>query len=194
MRHLEIVIEPDLAALAIGGRSTPSHGGDRATAHDTHGRLMVPASALRGALRIELERLLASRDPVEKGCSANREEHLEPEEACACAVCRLFGDAGVAAGALRLDDVSATSNPPVCTRRAPRCGGRWRSLSWSTGSVSPAIRSSSAWSTRVPPSARRESQATSRAPPVANAVRAACLREQTAGPRYTSSTIWSPKC
>jgi CRISPR/Cas system CSM-associated protein Csm3 (group 7 of RAMP superfamily) len=110
MKTFEIVVRPDVSALLIGGRSAPRHGGDRATARDPDGRLMIPASALRGALRIELERLLKGRDPEARACSANREEHADPDSACECPVCRLFGDAGVAAGRLRLDDAVATGS------------------------------------------------------------------------------------
>ncbi len=116
MKSFEIVVRPDTSALAIGGRSAPEHGGDKATARGTDGRLLIPATALRGALRIELERLLAGRTPEAPACSANRQ--ADAEEPCRCPVCRLFGREGLEAGALRLNDavLADAENPRVVVR------------------------------------------------------------------------------
>lgn len=101
MKALEIIVQPRDAAFSIGGHTQPRFGGDHATARDACDRPVIPASALRGALRLELERLLRGRDPASTACSANR---AEDEKECDCAVCRLFGQSGRAAGALRLEN------------------------------------------------------------------------------------------
>ncbi len=134
MRRFEIVIHPDGSALSIGGRSAPRQGGDHATARAEDGRLILPASALRGALRLELERLLAGLDPDGRACSANREEASDPDAACDCAVCRIFGESGVAAGRLRLEDAvlsgdAAEAGDVVVTRPRVAVSRRSRTVS-----------------------------------------------------------------
>jgi CRISPR/Cas system CSM-associated protein Csm3 (group 7 of RAMP superfamily) len=106
MKRFDILVRPDSAALLVGGQSAVREGGDKATARDLQGRLVIPASALRGALRIELERLLRSLDGT-RGRVCNRVN--EPDNGqilppCGCQVCRLFGEVGGATGTLRLDD------------------------------------------------------------------------------------------
>ncbi len=102
MKSFEIVLRPDASALAIGGRSAPAHGGDKATARGADGKLLIPASALRGALRIELEKLLAGLDSAAAACSVHRP--AGGDDPCSCPVCRLFGQEGLESGALRLSD------------------------------------------------------------------------------------------
>lgn len=111
MKRFDICIRPAVAALALGGQSAPRRGGDKATARDHHGRLVIPASALRGALRIELERLLRGRDGDLKACSANRDEEANPDQPCNCPVCRLFGESGSATGTLRVEDAVLAEDP-----------------------------------------------------------------------------------
>jgi len=121
VRSFSIHVRPAVAALAIGGQSSPDRGGDRATARDHQGRLVIPASALRGALRIELERLLLGRDGDTAVCNPNQPPPTGPRRSCGCAVCRLFGESGGATGTLRLEDaVLRTSHQPVVVR--PRIG------------------------------------------------------------------------
>jgi len=109
MRAFEIAIRP-LGPLLVGGSSAPTHGGDRTSARDARGRPMIPASALRGALRIELERLLRGRDGDGAACSANPAPPSAASPgsswpaACDCPVCRLFGVEGEGTGLLRLED------------------------------------------------------------------------------------------
>jgi len=75
--------------LLIGGRSE-CLGADLATARDSTGQPVVPASALKGALRIEAERLLRQTGQVV--CDAGTGGQLCPPDA-PCAVCQLFGGA-----------------------------------------------------------------------------------------------------
>jgi CRISPR-associated protein Csx10 len=106
-----------VAALSIGGQSSPDRGGDHATARDHQGRLVIPASALRGALRIELERLLLGRDGDGVVCNPNQSPSTDPRHPCDCAVCRLFGEQGGATGTLRLEDaVLRTAFQPTVVR------------------------------------------------------------------------------
>jgi CRISPR/Cas system CSM-associated protein Csm3 (group 7 of RAMP superfamily) len=102
VQNFEIQVRPQASALAVGGQSAPRLGGDKATARDHRDRPVIPASTLRGALRLELERLLRARGEVV--CSANRPETDVPLPPCACPVCRLFGEQGGATGTLRLED------------------------------------------------------------------------------------------
>jgi CRISPR-associated protein Csm3 len=104
MKTFDILIRPDAAALSLGGYSAPRLGGDKATARDMDNRPVVPASALKGALRLELERLLRGRDGTALVCSANRDESDPGAPPCPCPICRLFGEPGRATGTLRLDD------------------------------------------------------------------------------------------
>jgi CRISPR/Cas system CSM-associated protein Csm3 (group 7 of RAMP superfamily) len=104
MKRFTIAVRPDLSALAVGGQTAPSPGADKATARDAAGRVVIPASALRGALRIELERLLRGRDGDGAVCSANRAAPAEPWSPCGCPVCHLFGEEAGATGTLRLED------------------------------------------------------------------------------------------
>ena len=101
MKRFVLCIRPDGAALLVGGHDAPRFGGDRATARDEDGRPVIPASALRGALWLELERLLRGRG--EPACSANAGGE-EGEADCGCGVCRLFGREGGGRGTLRLED------------------------------------------------------------------------------------------
>lgn len=101
MLALTLEIRPRSPELLIGGRSDPSRGGDKATARDASGRLVIPASALRGALRYELERLLRAQGS--DACGAN-DAPDNGSPTCACPVCRLFGSEGSATGSLRLED------------------------------------------------------------------------------------------
>lgn len=120
MRTLQIIVRPQASALSIGGHTPALHGGDHATARDAEGRPTIPASALRGALRLELERLLRGSHPEEPEkpvCSANRDEGGAE---CPCPVCRLFGQPGTAAGSLRLGDAVLTGAAPASTDLRPR--------------------------------------------------------------------------
>ena len=103
LRRFEIEVRA-LSPLLIGGQSSPSHGGDKASAHDATGRPVIPASALQGALRIELERLLRGRDGEDAVCGANPAPGGESPGECECPVCRLFGAEGYGIGSLRLED------------------------------------------------------------------------------------------
>ena len=102
-RAFEIEVRA-LGPLLVGGQSAPAHGGDKASARDAQDRSVIPASALRGALRIELERLLRGRDGENAVCGANPEAGVTRGEDCDCAVCRLFGAEGYGIGTLRLED------------------------------------------------------------------------------------------
>lgn len=115
MRSFAVVVRPDASALLVGGHSESRHGADRATARDVEGRPMLPASALRGALRIELERLLRGLDGSRTACSANLAAPAADGAPCQCPVCRLFGSEGSASGTLRLEDarLSAEVATPV---------------------------------------------------------------------------------
>lgn len=114
MRSFAVVVRPDASALLVGGHSEGRRGGDRATARDLAERPMIPASALRGALRIELERLLRGLDGSRTACSANLPEPAAGVEPCRCSVCRLFGSEGSTTGTLRLEDavLAAEVTPP----------------------------------------------------------------------------------
>lgn len=103
LRRFEIEVRA-VGPLLVGGHSAPEHGGDKASARDLRGRPMIPASALRGALRIELERLLRGRDGDDAVCGANLEAGEARGEPCTCPVCRLFGQEGHGLGSLRLED------------------------------------------------------------------------------------------
>jgi len=118
VKTLRIIVRPQASALSIGGHTPALHGGDHATARDAAGRPTIPASALRGAFRLELERLLRGRDPDKAACSANRDEGGAE---CSCPVCRLFGQPGTAAGSLRLEDaVLPDDAPAAATDLRPR--------------------------------------------------------------------------
>ncbi len=117
MKAFSIHVRPAVAALSIGGQASPDRGGDHATARDHQGRLVIPASALRGALRIELERLLLGRDANAVVCNPNQPPPAAPSRSCDCAVCRLFGEPGGATGTLRLEDaVLPTALQPAVLR------------------------------------------------------------------------------
>ncbi len=103
MKRFDVVVHPAGAALLLGGQTDPAFGGHKATARDREGKLVVPASALRGALRIELERLLRGRG-VAPVCSANRPAATPDEPPCPCPICRIFGEPGTTTGTLRLGD------------------------------------------------------------------------------------------
>jgi CRISPR-associated Csx10 family RAMP protein len=87
-------------SLLIGGQSQ-SILADIATARDAAGAPIIPASALKGAIRIEFERLARSILD-EKVCSAGNSE-----QACGfenpCMACRIFGSPGLE-GKLRFSD------------------------------------------------------------------------------------------
>jgi len=125
MKPVSVEVRLRESDLLVGGRTDPSRGGNKATARDAGGRLTIPASALRGALRTELERLLRARDGA--ACGANRAP--EEERSCDCPVCRLFGSEGSATGALRLED-AVLVGAEVPTRLRPQVA-----VSRSTGSA-----------------------------------------------------------
>jgi CRISPR-associated protein Csx10 len=104
VRSFDVVVRPDASALLVGGHSEGRRGADRATARDGAERPIIPASALRGALRIELERLLRGVEPARAVCSANLSEPAAGGTPCPCPICRLFGSEAAATGTLRLDD------------------------------------------------------------------------------------------
>jgi CRISPR-associated protein Csx10 len=85
--------------LLVGGQSATLLA-DRAAARDPGGAPVVPASALKGALRIEFERLLAGLG--QRVCHPST-----PEQACPpddpCPACQLFGAPG-REGLLRFHD------------------------------------------------------------------------------------------
>ena len=133
MRSFAIFVRPALSALAIGGQSSPGPGADKATARDSQGRLFIPASALRGALRIELERLLRGRDREAVACGANRTTLADVDHPCGCPVCRLFGEEAGATGTLRLEDalwVGVDDDPARVIAVRPHIG-----VSRNTGTV-----------------------------------------------------------
>ncbi|MBI3968687.1 MAG: hypothetical protein HY329_23885 [Chloroflexi bacterium] len=95
--------------LLIGGYQS-SLVLDKTTARDDEGRPTVPASALKGALRIELERVLRSTDRANRCCGApgaermqSDHERMRVEGAGRCLACGLFGGPGEA-GKLRFRD------------------------------------------------------------------------------------------
>lgn len=118
MHHLEIRVRV-LGPLLVGGQTAPSRGGDKASAHDASGRPIIPASSLRGALRIELERLFRGRDGDDAVCGANREPSGASEEPCGCPVCRLFGQEGHGIGTLRIEDGLLDSRTSASTSVRP---------------------------------------------------------------------------
>jgi CRISPR-associated protein Csx10 len=127
MKHLEIEVRPLDCGLLVGGRTDSQRGADDATARDLRGHLILPASALRGALRIELERLLRGRGDA--ACRASGPADPDATH-CTCPVCRLFGTEGVGTGTLRLDDARLEGEERVVDLR-PRIA-----VSRATGTVS----------------------------------------------------------
>lgn len=114
-----------LGPLLVGGQSAPRHGGDKASARDVMERPVIPASALRGALRIELERLLRGRDGDAAVCGANVDPQNAGAEPCDCPACRLFGQEGHGIGTLRLEDaVLAETGAAVPVLRSQVAVGR----------------------------------------------------------------------
>ncbi|HZF11301.1 MAG TPA: RAMP superfamily CRISPR-associated protein [Thermoanaerobaculia bacterium] len=133
MRSFVLTVRPALSALALGGQTSPGAGADKATARDDRGRLVIPASALRGALRIELERLLRGRDGEGAACGANRAATADLDRPCVCPVCRLFGEEAGATGTLRLEDAlwaGADDEPATAVAVRPHIG-----VSRKTGTV-----------------------------------------------------------
>ena len=135
MIAFDIEIRLRRSALLIGGHTAPTLGGDKATARDDDGRPFIPASALRGALRIELERLLRGVHASEDDASISDELRHEAARAaacpgvhrdgdddthvgvgssfeCSCLVCAVFGEPGGARGTLRLDDARHRATEP----------------------------------------------------------------------------------
>lgn|GEM_PF-3593663 len=116
IKQLEVIVKPQDAALALGGQSPAQYGGHKGTARDTEGRPVLPATALRGALRLELERLLRGMNPQGTACNSNdkdgRPDAAAQEEPCPCPVCRLFGESGTFTGTLRLEDALLDPEAP----------------------------------------------------------------------------------
>jgi CRISPR-associated protein Csx10 len=95
-------------SLLLGGQTSPMLV-DAATARYPSGLPIIPASALKGALRIEFERLarLAQKHGLIDGepavCDAGIPDNACGKEEGQCIVCRLFGTPG-AEGKLRFHD------------------------------------------------------------------------------------------
>lgn len=135
--------------LLVGGQSAPLHGGDKATARDALDRPTIPASALRGALRIELERLLRARDGEDAVCGANDDPKDPGTAPCTCPVCRLFGQEGFGIGTLRLEDAELDEDVPVETTVRSQVGVGRRSGSAVSGHLA-FLEASAAGSDRQP--------------------------------------------
>jgi len=88
-------------SLLIGGQ-TSSTLLDAATAREASGAPLIPASALKGALRIGLERLLKALKGQDAACFVS-----DPGKACSpegpCTVCKIFGGPG-SEGKIRFTD------------------------------------------------------------------------------------------
>jgi CRISPR/Cas system CSM-associated protein Csm3 (group 7 of RAMP superfamily) len=148
--------------LLVGGQSAPLHGGDKATARDALDRPTIPASALRGALRIELERLLRGRDGEDSVCGANEEPQEAIAAPCPCPVCRLFGQEGFGIGTLRLEDAALAEDVPVETTLRSQVGVGRRSGSAVSGHLA-FLEASAAVSDR-PPVYRAKARLVARGP------------------------------
>lgn len=99
--------------LLVGG-VTPSLLADEATAREPGGAPLIPASAVKGALRIEFERIL-------RGLGATVCDMSSPGGACPrdnpCPACQLFGSPG-REGILRFGDATLTgADRSLFTRR-----------------------------------------------------------------------------
>lgn len=102
-------------ALSVGsGGAPPGMGIDKAAVRDHEGRLVIPASSIKGTVRSECERILRGIDPdlvccpprAEQMCPhfelpSEREKPIYQREGCPC--CRLFGTNGRKAGLLFSD-------------------------------------------------------------------------------------------
>lgn len=120
MKSLTIRVVPESTSLLVGGRSAPRSGGHKATARDGDGRPVIPASALRGALRLELERLLAGEASAGDGGAPCTPHDQDPEVTeCDCPVCRLFGREAGSTGTLRLEDARLEETQPRTDDEAP---------------------------------------------------------------------------
>jgi CRISPR/Cas system CSM-associated protein Csm3 (group 7 of RAMP superfamily) len=127
VKRLAIEVRPRQSGLLVGGRTDSKRGADDATARDLQGRLVLPASALRGALRIELERLLRGRGATACRASGPRDPD---DRSCTCPICRLFGSEGAGTGTLRLDDARLIGKERIVDLRPRIAVGR------KTGTVS----------------------------------------------------------
>lgn len=124
MRHFRITVTLPRGGVLVGGHSEAPQGIDAAHAeHD--GRPLLPATALRGALRETLEALLrgAGRPACANGGgSAPGEPHAE--EGCAlddgepCLACRLFGGERAAVRAGERGFSALVLGPALCERAA----------------------------------------------------------------------------
>lgn len=113
------------SSLCLGGVSAPTTGADKATALDPRGRPFVPATAIRGALRISAERLLRGRSLEDGGDT----KVCDPQAAevaggsCDCSICRLFGSTTkegairVGRGVLVQPSLSGAATPPLTSVR-----------------------------------------------------------------------------
>ena len=101
-------------SLLVGGQTSPVLV-DAATARYPSGLPIIPASALKGALRIEFERLarlaqqhgLIGKEPAI--CDAGTPDNACGRGANRCIVCQIFGTPG-AEGKLRFQDAKITDN------------------------------------------------------------------------------------
>lgn len=109
MRHYKLKITCPQGVLLVGGHQAAAQGETAAHALDDRGRPIIPASALRGALRQSLEVWLRGMNGTDNALDLNEpicQAGLPPEgkllgpgeaieRACKlCWVCRLFGGAG----------------------------------------------------------------------------------------------------
>ena len=114
MRKFKLRIKIN-TSLLIGGQ-TSSTLLDAATAREASGVPIIPASALKGALRIELERLIKALRGQNAACLVS-----DPEKACSpqnpCTACKIFGGPG-SEGKIRFTDAKlADSLRKLFTRR-----------------------------------------------------------------------------
>ncbi len=103
------------APMLVGGGE--AHGGvaDRATLKSATGLPELPTSAIKGAWRIELERLSRSLPPADRGEMESACHVIDGEQSCSeegqkpCIACFVFGNASTP-GKLRLDTPTLNSD------------------------------------------------------------------------------------
>lgn len=100
MKCFELELDCSRGTLAIGGYSPTQAGVAAVYAQDEQGRPLVPATALRGALRLTLEALLRGagvENPCEGGAGQGG-EGVTCRPGQPCSACQIFGGAGERVG------------------------------------------------------------------------------------------------
>lgn len=92
MRKLEIPIKLK-TSLSIGGFTSPSIFVDGTTAREESGPPLIPASAIKGAIRIELEKLIRAKG-LPCCLSPKPETMCPPNSPEPCLACQIFGGPG----------------------------------------------------------------------------------------------------